>query len=122
MLVPVFLRSRGDLLEPFAEHGVFADLVVEHIVIGLTPDPVWDKYPASGNAAVFGQKWAKAFRVTMAPSLVSALDADQRPDFLGRLESGIAARFAAEPEPMPMWFARLFLAKSGKRRLNTGPS
>ena len=84
---------------------------MEHLDVVLAPDPIWQEFQGGGDAAAFGARWAAMVRVTLAPSLAAALDANLRAAFLDRLEAGLAACLTAEPEPMPMWFGRVVLAK-----------
>jgi hypothetical protein len=59
----------------------------------------------------FGKHWGSVARVTSGPSLAAALPATQQAPFLDALEKGLSARFASEPEPMIVWYARLVLEK-----------
>jgi len=111
MVNPVALRSRAELTAPFGTDGVCAGLAIEHLDIGPAPDPFWAEYQRSGDALVFGKSWAAMLRVTSFPSLASVLAPEKRLAFLDLVEAGIAARFAAAPEPISTWFARMVLAK-----------
>jgi hypothetical protein len=111
MVVPTVLRSREALLAPFGADGRFGELAVEHLDIVLAPDPIWEEFLRSGDATAYGRRWATACRVTFAPSLAAALMGEQRVAFLNQLEEGLAERFATEPEPVAMWFARIIIAR-----------
>ena len=112
LFVPALGRSRTAVLAPFGAEGRFAGLAVEHVEVAPAPDPIWHAFSGNGDAAAFGKRWAAMFRVTIAPSLAAALDPADRAGFLDRLEAGLAARYAAAPEPMPMWVARVVLART----------
>jgi len=83
-------------------------------------DRFWTQYQVDHDAKAFGGLWAAFARAAVFPTLATALEGGRndprRAEFLGRLESGIAARLAAAPEQIKIPMAHLVLAKRPKSK------
>jgi SAM dependent carboxyl methyltransferase len=115
MCIPTVGRSRADFLAPFAE-GTFHGLRVEEAEVFYSPDPFWSDYQQNGNAQEFGGRWAGFSRASVFPTFARCLVDRNSPhttEFVARLEAGMVARLAAEPEPMVIPLGRILLAKEG---------
>ena len=111
MVMPITYRSRTELTGPFVQNGIFANLVIEHLDISLGPDPIWDEFQRTKDVELFGKRWSTVLRVTLGPSLASALEAQRRPRFLDSFEAECAKGFKATPAPVRPWYAKMVLAK-----------
>lgn len=115
-VVPTVGRTRKEFLAPFAPSGRFEGLAVEHIELFDAEDRFWARYCADRDAGGFGARWAGFLRAAAFPTLATALDGgggDARSAaVLRRLQSEVAARLAAAPEPMSIPLATLVLAKA----------
>jgi len=113
MCIPMVSRRADDFLSPFAPKGRFERLEIEHLEVFDAEDRFWSKYRVDHDAKAFGAQWAAFARASVFPTLAAALDggrADPRAArFIERLESGVAARMAAEPEEMQIPLAQLVL-------------
>jgi hypothetical protein len=109
-------RREGDLLEPFAERGVFEDLTVESVATVPGPDTAWDDYETDHDADALAAKRAKFFRVIFAPSMAQGLSADrpveEKREFVNRLEEGVRRRFSGAPKPIHHLVGMIALAKT----------
>lgn len=90
--LPVGVRSLDDLKAPFDRAGRFAGLNVGRMEIFQGPDPFFDEFQRTGDAATFGEKWANMARAVIAP-IISGAFASNGVD--PRLIEEIFARFAA---------------------------
>jgi hypothetical protein len=118
MCIPMVSRRAADFLSPFAPKGRFERLEVEHLEVFDAEDRFWTQYQVDHDAKAFGSKWAAFARASVFPTLAAALDggrADPRcAEFMDRLEKGVAARIAAEPEEVQIPLAQLVLWKRPK--------
>ena len=115
MCIPMVSRRAADFLSPFAPKGRFEQLEIEHLEVFDAEDRFWSQYRVDHDAKAFGAQWAAFARASVFPTMSTALDggcADPRaPEFIDRLEAGVAARMAAEPEEMQIPLAQLVLWK-----------
>ena len=83
-------------------------------------DRFWTQYQVDRDAKAFGAQWAAFARASVFPTIAAALDGGRtdprRVEFIDRLEAGVAARMAAEPEQMQIPLAQLVLWKRPKAR------
>ncbi len=118
MSLPVVGRRAADLLAPFAPSGRFEGLSVEHLDVSDAEDRYWHQYRSDHDAQAFGACWAGFLRASSFATLADALDGGRgdgrRQEFFDRLESGVAARMAAAPEPIQLPLAQLVLVKIAK--------
>jgi hypothetical protein len=114
MCIPTVGRSRADFLAPFAG-GAFHGLRVEEAEVFYGVDPFWPNYQLHGDAREFGRRWAGFSRASVFPTFARCLDVSRdsahATEFVDRLETGMAARLAAEPEPMVIPLGRILLAR-----------
>jgi hypothetical protein len=120
MCIPMVSRRAAEFLSPFAPKGRFERLEVEHLEVFDAEDRFWSQYRVDHDAKAFGAKWAEFARASVFPSLASALDGGRSDprcgEFVDRLEAGVAARMAAEPEEMQIPLAQVVLWKRPKAR------
>jgi hypothetical protein len=118
MCLPTFGRRARDFTAPFAPSGRFEGLEVEHLEVFDADDRFWNRYRINSDAKAFGAKWAEFARASVFSTLSAALaggDADPRtPEFLDRLEAGVAGRLAAAPAPTRIPLALVVLVKRPK--------
>lgn len=115
MAIPTVARSRADFLAPFEGDGRFHGLRVEEIEIFFGQDLIWSDFEQHRNAQEFGARWTAFSRASVFPTLALGLDEGRKSaraaEFFERLETGMAARLATEPQPVLIPLARLLLAK-----------
>jgi hypothetical protein len=120
MCIPTVSRRAVDFHTPFAPKGRFEQLEIDHLEVFDAEDRFWTQYQVDHEAEAFGAQWAAFARASVFPTLAAALDggrADPRcVEFMNRLEAGVAARMAAEPEEMQIPLAQLVLWKRPKAR------
>jgi len=92
---PVAGRCVDDLKAPFAD-GPFHGLVLEHAEVRQAPDPFWDEFQQTGDAAQLGRGWSGMMRAVSGPVAAAAFaghpDSGALVDELfRRMESRIAA-------------------------------
>jgi hypothetical protein len=120
MCIPTVSRRAADFLSPFAPKGRFEGLEVEHLEVFDAEDRFWTQYQVDHDAKAFGEQWAGFARASVFPTMAAALEggrADARSaEFMNRLEVGVAARMAAEPEEMQIPLAQLVLWKRPKAK------
>lgn len=98
MTCPSSGRSVAQIEAPFVE-GRFAGLALRHVSVVDSPDPFWDVYSRTGDAAQLGRAWAGIMRAANGPNFTAALDPGRDPDaFLGTLSERLARRIAADPQ------------------------
>jgi hypothetical protein len=118
--LPLVSRSVADFLAPFAPKDRFESLTVEHLEVFHAEDRFWAKFLLDQDATSFGSQWAAFARVSVFPTFAAALGGGvtdpRRGEFLDRLETDVAARVAATPEPMLIPLAKVVLAKDGLAR------
>jgi SAM dependent carboxyl methyltransferase len=118
MALPIYGRSRADLLAPFAETGQLVGLSMEHLEMFTGKDTNWQEFERDRDAHKFGTRWAAFMRASAFPTLALCLDGG-RDDarvvgFFSKLEAGMAARLAAAPQPMLIPLASMMLMKEGR--------
>jgi SAM dependent carboxyl methyltransferase len=115
MAIPTVGRSRTDLLAPFGVDGRFSGLEVEEIEVFFGQDRIWSDFEQHRNAQEFGARWAAFSRASVFPTLARSLEgggtSGRATEFIERMETGMAARLAAKPDPMRMPLGRMLLAK-----------
>jgi hypothetical protein len=120
MCIPTVSRRASDFLLPFAPKGRFEQLEIEHLEVFDAEDRFWTQYQVDHDAKAFAAQWAAFARASVFPTMAAALGggrADPRAaEFVNRLEVGLAARMAAEPEEMQIPLAQLVLWKRPKAR------
>ena len=108
-------RRERDLLAPFAEHGQFQGLVVEHCSTTVGADTAWDEYQLDKDAEALARKRALFFRAIFVPSLAEALGpsrgAEQRQAFGAALEAGLWRRLVDHPVRIENLVGMIVLAK-----------
>ena len=113
MCIPIVSRRDADFLSPFAPSGRFEQLEIEHLEVFDAEDRFWAQYQVDRDATAFGAQWAAFARASVFPTLAAALeggrDDPRSPQFVDRLEAGVAARLAAAPEQMQIPLAQLVL-------------
>jgi salicylate 1-O-methyltransferase len=118
MCIPTVSRRAADFHTPFAPKGRFEQLEIDHLEVFDAEDRFWTQYQVDHDAKAFGAQWAAFARAAVFPTMAAALDggrADPRcAEFMNRLEAGLAARMAAEPEEMQIPLAQLVLWKRPK--------
>jgi len=116
MTIPVLGRSEKELRAPFAPGGRFEALTIERLEIFDAEDRFWERYQIDGDASALGTQWAQFTGATIFPTLAAALaggaDDPRAPDFVHRLEAGVAARLASRPQQVHIPLALVVLAKS----------
>ena len=116
MTVPIVGRIAKDLLAPFMPKGRFEGLSVEHLDISDAEDRFWHQFQTDQDAAGFGARWAAFLRAAVFGVLVTGLAGgahDPRAgEFCDQLETGVARRLAAKPEPIKITLAWVVLAKA----------
>ncbi|MGV0835273.1 SAM-dependent methyltransferase [Mycolicibacterium thermoresistibile] len=110
MGLPIIGRSAADFLAPFAPSGRYERLEIEHLEVFDAVDRYFTQYRVDGDAAAFGAQWGAFCRAAVFPALVSTLTGDPT-EFCDRLEAGIAARMAADPQESQLPMALLVLVK-----------
>jgi hypothetical protein len=120
MCLPIVSRCAADFLAPFAPSGSLERLTVDHLEVFDAEDRFWTQYQVDRDATAFGARWAAFARASVFPTLAAALEGGRadprREEFMNRLEAGVAARMAAEPEEMQIPLAQLVLWKRPKPR------
>jgi hypothetical protein len=113
MVIPSMPRTREEFIAPFAG-GRFGTLQVEEVEIYLGEDLFWAEFEKNGDAQAYGAQWAAFSRASAFPSLAKYLEAGKDPmEFYQRLEAGMAARVAANPEQVLIPLCRMVMSKAG---------
>lgn len=120
MTIPMFARNEKDFRAPFAPKGRFEGLMIEHLEMFNAQDRFWDRFQADHDAHAFGAQWAAFARFALFPALLPALDGGSHDEraapFVERLESALAERLSAAPEPMRIPQAVVVLVKHDTSR------
>lgn len=118
MAIPTVGRTEKELRAPFAPSGRFEGLSVEHLETFNAEDRFYRRHCTEPNPRAFGTRWAGFARAAVFPTLACALDAGtaapRAAEFGTRLESGLAALLAGNPQPMSIPLATVVLAKRGR--------
>ena len=92
-------RWTDDLKAPFLA-GAYMGLSLEHAVVLDAPDPFWDEYLATKDAALLATRWAGMIRAVCGPIAAAAFAARPTPDLLvDELFRRLEARIARAPRP-----------------------
>jgi hypothetical protein len=115
MVIPTVGRSVADLTAPFVPKNRFSGLTIEDLELFVAEDQYWTRYERDRNADSFAAGWTTFGRVSVFPTLATALAAardDPRVGrFVDRLAAGVHARLADAPEPVRMPMAKLLVVK-----------
>ena len=119
MSIPITGRRAADFHTPFAPLGRLEQLTIEHLEVFDAEDRFWKQYQKDGDARTFGAQWAAFLRAAVFQTLAGALGADtptgetaaRRATFCDALESGLAARLAADPQQTQIPMAQIVLHK-----------
>ncbi len=117
MSVPIVGRRSADFLDPFAPSGRFERLEVEQVDVFNAEDRYWNQYRVDHDAEAYSRCWGAFCRAALFPALARALrdrDPARREQFFDRLETGFAARLAADPQEMQIPMAHVVLVKRPK--------
>lgn len=118
MAIPTVGRTEKEFLAPFAPSGRFEGLSVEQLEPFDAEDLFWSRYRTDGDAGKLGAAWAGFARAAIFPTLAAGLEGgvtDPRaPALLETLESAVAARLAAAPQPMTIPLAAIVLVKRAR--------
>jgi hypothetical protein len=112
-------RRKSDLLEPFAQDGLFQQLTVERLDVSVVTDIAWTEFERDGDRDALASKHSLFFRAVFMPSLAGALDRVRAGDaqalvaFGDRLEQGLTRRLASQPAAMHSLVQTIVLAKHG---------
>jgi hypothetical protein len=113
MAIPTVGRMRDEWQAPF-EGGLFEGLSLETLDLVHEEDRIWTRYEASHDAAAFGAEWAAFSRASVFPTLAAAVagGTDTRAtQFVERLQTDVAAKLAAAPQPMTIPLAVMAIVK-----------
>ncbi len=115
MVIPTFARSEKDFRAPFAPSGRFEGLTIEYLELFNAEDRFFAAFQSDGDAEAFGARWAAFARAALFPMLADALDGgvgDPRSvQFTVQLQTAVAERLAAAPQPIPIPLASIVLVK-----------
>jgi hypothetical protein len=110
-------RRQRDLLAPFADHGQFQGLVVEHCATLPVADIAWDEYQLNKDPEELARKRARFFRAIFVPSLTQALGPSrgtkERQAFSAALEADLERRLVDYPMRIDHLVGMIVLAKQG---------
>lgn len=96
-------RSIRQVEAPFRD-GRAQGLRLVDAALVPTPDPYWEAYQNSGDAAELGRMWANMMRAANGPSFVTALDPGRdRALVLDAVTARLASRIAAAPQQNRSW-------------------
>jgi hypothetical protein len=112
LTLPVVGRTRGDLEAPFGS-GSFHGLSLDRAEVLEAPDPFWEEYQATGDAAQLGARWKGMMRAVCSPIAAAAFAA--RPDrdaLVDALFDRLAERVAAAPQRHLHFVAMALIGKA----------
>jgi len=110
--VPTAPRDPRDIIAPFAADGTFAGMRIDHCEIVRAPDPYWESYQATGDAAVFAECCTGMMRAFSGPTVVNALDADdEREALVDELFDRFRRHIAAAPQQHEHYLAVVMVEK-----------
>jgi cyclopropane-fatty-acyl-phospholipid synthase len=111
MTAPSAGRSMAQIKQPFAG-GSFEGLRLEFVTTIQAPDPYWDAYQQSGDAAQLGRSWASMMRAANGPNFVSGMSpARDRLALLDAMSERLAKRIAQAPQRSRSYNVLLVLVK-----------
>ena len=95
---PVAGRWTDDLKAPFAD-GPFYGLTLEHADVLEAPDPFWDEFIETKDAARLGKRWAGMMRAVSGPVAAAAFALRENKETLvDELFQRLEARIATAPQ------------------------
>ncbi|WP_449472907.1 hypothetical protein [Sphingobium chungangianum] len=98
MTAPSAGRSVDQVRAPF-DVGQVPDLVLERLAAIPSPDPYWEGYQQTGDAAELGRKWGGMMGAANGPNFLARVDASRdRAALLANLVQRVAARVEADPQ------------------------
>ncbi|ASY46005.1 MAG: hypothetical protein EPO45_13560 [Sphingobium sp.] len=98
MTAPSAGRSLDQIRAPF-DAGLVPELELEHLAAIPSPDPYWDAYQRSGDAAELGRLWAAMMGAANGPNFLTRVDASRDRDaLLASLVQRVATRVEADPQ------------------------
>jgi SAM-dependent methyltransferase len=117
MTAPSAGRSPEQIAAPFAA-GLVPELALDHVSRFVSPDPFWDEYRETGDAARLGARWAAMMRAANGPNFAAALDSGLDPGrdrdaLLDALTQELAWRVAADPQRSVSWNVLVSIRKRG---------
>jgi hypothetical protein len=117
MVLGSHLRSRDELIAPFAKGEPFHGLHLEECIECTLTDSAWSQYLQDGDEGALAKRRALLFRSIFLPSLSSALDRVRVGDieaqhvFVHQLQDGLVNRHASHPAPADALVSMVLLAK-----------
>lgn len=97
MTAPSAGRSLDQVTAPF-HAGLVPGLVLEHLAAIPSPDPYWEGYQQTGDAAELGRQWANMMGAANGPNFLARIDASRdRQALLASLVRRLAARVEVDP-------------------------
>jgi hypothetical protein len=115
MVTPSRIRSRAQLLAPFAESGSFEGLTVESCDVFHPPEAEWVAYREHGDARLLATQRARFFRAVLIATLTMALDPTRtiadRCAFADALEATLVRHLIAELCEIPSTSAVMVVAR-----------
>jgi hypothetical protein len=110
---PTAGRRIDDLQAPF-RNGPFCGLTLEHAVVLEAPDPFWDEYVATRDAAQLGRRWSGMMRAVSGPIAAAAFAARTGSDALvDELYRRFEHRITAAPQQNIGFAAIAVVCKAG---------
>jgi hypothetical protein len=110
---PVAGRCTDDLKEPFA-NGPFHGLVLEHAEVRQAPDPFWDEFQETRDAAQLGRRWSGMMRAVSSPIAAAAFATRPGSDALvDELYRRFEHRVTAAPQRHIGFLAIAVICKAG---------
>jgi hypothetical protein len=98
MTAPSAGRSTDQIRAPF-DAELVPELELEHLAAIPSPDPYWDAYQRSGDAAELGRQWATMMGAANGPNFLARVDASRDRDaLLASLVQRVANRVEADPQ------------------------
>jgi hypothetical protein len=121
MALPVYPRSKQQLLAPFARENAFRGLTVEHCDMQILPDAAWLAFQSTHDRHALAREHALFFRVIFIPTLATALHERRTPDersaLADLLTDALERRLIDAPAPLPRFVATIALAKASDEEL-----
>jgi hypothetical protein len=112
LTVPVSARTVEAVSEPFEATGKFAGLRLEHAMLVEVPDPFWQDFQKTGDAAAIARSHANTTRAWSGPTLLRCLGSrPDGPDVIDKLYDRLATRLAVTPQQHKTFLAVAVLAK-----------
>jgi SAM dependent carboxyl methyltransferase len=110
--IPIGYRTLEDINAPFSTSGRFAGLEIERIEFFRIPDPFWDDFQRTGDAAELGRRQADSTRAWAGPSITGRIGLNRdRAGLVDDLFARFAARVSAAPRKHEPHLAAVLLTK-----------